>query len=359
LFLVDANVRAAGKGLLFHAICRIITGKDFTVCTYTDDQDELRKRILALAMAGDRLVLLDNLEGKFGNGTLDAALTATSWKDRVLGISRMAEAPLYITWYATGNNVAVGADTARRTCHIRLESPEERPEERQDFRHPHLLEWVGAERGRLLAAALTILRAYCLAGRPDMKLPAWGSYESWSALVRNAVVWVGLPDPGETRLLLQEQSDIVAEGMGTILACWERMDPCREGLTAAEVLHRLYPKGKAQDGAPKPPDYYFDFQAALESLLGRPDAQRLGFRLRSYRRRLFRGRYIDRVGKEHQAARWAVFPATDFCRRPQNTQASAAGDGEDGEDGEDGSAQAEHEQGSMSPLEGDDESWPF
>src|SRR5262249_49364133 len=84
LFLVDANVRAAGKGLLFHVISRIVTGADFTVCTYTSDEDELRKRILSLALAGDRLVLLDNLEGKFGNAVLDAALTATSWRDRVL-----------------------------------------------------------------------------------------------------------------------------------------------------------------------------------------------------------------------------------------------------------------------------------
>src|SRR5262249_21875370 len=135
----------------------------------------------------------------------------TAWKDRLLGGNRMAEAPMYITWYATGNNVALGADTARRVCHIRLESPDEHPEERKEFRHPDLVAWAGQNRPELLGAALTILRAQFAAGRPDQGLPAWGSFEGWSGVVRSAVVWVGLPDPGETRLILQAQSDVAAE----------------------------------------------------------------------------------------------------------------------------------------------------
>src|SRR5207249_1071181 len=44
-------------------------------------------------------------------------------------------------------------------------------------------------------AALTLLRGYCSAGRPDVELSTWGSYEAWSGLVRAAIVWAGLPDP--------------------------------------------------------------------------------------------------------------------------------------------------------------------
>jgi hypothetical protein len=164
LFLVDASVRAAGKGLLLDTISRIAAGERFTIAAYTAGEDELQKRITSLVLAGDRLVLFDNLEGKFGNAILDAALTGTAWKDRVRGVDRVAEAPLYMSWYATGNNVLIAVDTARRVCHIRLESPEERPEQRQDFAHPNLHAWVGEQRGKVVAAALTILRAYCVAG---------------------------------------------------------------------------------------------------------------------------------------------------------------------------------------------------
>ena len=310
LFLVDANVRAAGKGLLLDVILRIVTGERFTIAAYTSDEDELRKRITSLVLAGDRLVLFDNLVGKFGNAVLDAALTGTAWKDRLLGGNRMAEAPMYMTWYATGNNVAIAADTARRVCHVRLESPEERPEERQDFRHPDLLAWVGHNRARLLAAALTILRGYFAAGKPDQDLPAWGSFEGWSTMVRSAVVWVGLPDPGETRLLLQEQADVAAESMGVILACWEGLDPERRGLTAAEVIHHLYKEPLLTST-----EVHADLRDALEALLAKPDSRSLGNRLRSYRRRVFQGRFIDHVSKEHHAVRWAVYPASQFRDR--------------------------------------------
>jgi hypothetical protein len=337
LFLADANVRATGKGLLLDCIARIVTGERFTIATYTADEDELRKRITSLVLAGDRLALFDNLDGKFGNGVLDAALTGTAWKDQLLGVNRMAEAPLYLSWFATGNNVAIAADTARRVCHLRLESPQERPEERCDFRHANLLAWIAEQRQRLLAAALTILRAYFVAGCPDQKLPAWGSYEGWSALVRAAVAWVGMPDPGETRLLLQDQAGVSAESMAVLLACWEKMDPQRRGLTTAEVIDVLY-----KHPPESPPDFHADAKAALETLLGKPDARQLGYRLRSYRRRIFQGRFLDRVAKEHQAIRWAVFPAAEFggvgvknppcSRHPPRSEDRAGEDGEDRED---------------------------
>src|SRR5262249_29720320 len=148
--------------------------------------------------------LFDNIEGRFGNATLDAALTGVSWEDRILGGNRMMKCPLFMTWYATGNNVAVGADTARRLCHIPLESSEERPQMRPAVARRDLLGYVAGQRQQLLAAALTILRAYCVAGRPDQNLTAWGSFDGWSRLVRSAVVWAGLPDPAQTRMQLQD-----------------------------------------------------------------------------------------------------------------------------------------------------------
>src|SRR5262249_41226670 len=141
---------------------------------------------------------------------------------------------------------------------------EERPEERKNFRHANLLAWVGEHRSRLLASALTLLRAYCLAGKPDMGLPAWGSFEGWSALVRSAVAWVGLPDPGQTRLLLQERSDAVRDSMGVLLTCWEHMDPNRHGLTAAEVIQQLYPRRGAEPVAEEA--WHGDFRGVLQTL---------------------------------------------------------------------------------------------
>jgi hypothetical protein len=323
LFLCDSNVRGAGKGLLLDVISRIVTGERFTVATYTTDDNELRKRITSIVMEGDRLVLFDNLDGRFGGPVLDAALTATSWKDRLLGYNRMASAPMFMTWYATGNNVLVGADTSRRTCHIRLESDQERPEERTGFRRPNLLAWVGDHRQKLLAAGLTVLRGYIAAGRPDMTLPAWGSFEGWTALVRNAIVWIGLPDPGETRVALQNSADSVAESFGVIIECWEKMDPQRQGMTTAQVIDTLKPKGKTSAGnvasTSSVPPWHDDMRDAVEGLIGRLDARLLGNKLRSFRRRVFGQRYFDRAGTAQRAVRWAVCPVSTFGGNGQDT----------------------------------------
>jgi hypothetical protein len=201
-----------------------------------------------------------------------------------------------------------------------------------------LLGYIAASPPRLLGAALTILRAYVVAGQPQRELRPWGSFDGWSRLVRQAVVWVGLPDPGETRYLLQAQADVTAEAMSLLLSCWERMDPDRQGLTAAEVIDRLFKR--AQDS---PPAWHAEMRAAVESLVGRGDSRALGNKLRSYRRRIFQGLFIDQAGTEHRAARWVVRPASEF-RRPApkvapgspDSPAAAPGEGRPGESGESG-----------------------
>ena len=63
LFLADANVRSAGKGLSCDVIALILTGREFPFVSYTHDEDEQRKRVTAVAAAGHPLMLLDNLTG--------------------------------------------------------------------------------------------------------------------------------------------------------------------------------------------------------------------------------------------------------------------------------------------------------
>jgi hypothetical protein len=123
-----------------------------------------------------------------------------------------------------------------------------------------------------------------------------------------------MADPGETRLLLQAQADVAAESMGIILECWERLDQERRGLTAAEVIHRL-----KEESPVDPPAWYADLTDAIIALVGKLDARLLGNKLRSYRRRIFQGRFIDHAGAAQRAVRWAVFSAKEFSRRPEKT----------------------------------------
>lgn len=50
----------------------------------------------------------------------------------------------------------------------------------------------------MAGSALTILRAYHVAERPDQGTIPLGSFEIWSRWVRDALIWLGEPDPCAT-----------------------------------------------------------------------------------------------------------------------------------------------------------------
>ena len=270
------------------------------------DDDECRKRITALAVAGEPLILIDNIAGPLGSPSLDAALTATSWSDRILGQTAMATGvPLYAVWYATGNNVVLIGDTARRAVHIRLESPLENPEERDDIHHTDLQTWVRQERPRLTTAAVTILAAFCAAGRPPMSLKPWGSFEGWSDLVRQAVVWVGLSDPGATRADLSTQADREAVALRQLLAGWEEIDPAGVGMTVAAVLRELVEHPTRYDTLRAA---FFEFAPPRDGKALNPRS--IGMKLHHLLRRVVAGKCLDRRDT-NQGAVWIVRSSSD------------------------------------------------
>jgi putative DNA primase/helicase len=92
------------------------------------------------------------------------------------------------------------------------------------------------DRGAYAAAALTIVRGYLAAGRPD-KLKPLVSYEAWSDLVRSALVWLGCADPVDT-MAETRASDPVLTTLRTVLDAWQRVFG-EEGRTAQQAVGAL------------------------------------------------------------------------------------------------------------------------
>ena len=97
-----------------------------------------------------------------------------------------------VTYFANGNNITIVGDLCRRVIRSRLDAQMERPELREFKGDP--ADMIMADRGKYIAACLTICRAYIAAGRPGrpQKLASFGE---WSDTVRSALVWLGEADP--------------------------------------------------------------------------------------------------------------------------------------------------------------------
>ena len=94
-----------------------------------------------------------------------------------------------------------GRRLTRRSLIARLDPKTDRPELRQ-FDYDPLMD-ARDHRAELVAAALTILKAYCVAGMPG-RPPQLQSFEDWSDTVRGALLWIGLEDPAATQDRLRE-----------------------------------------------------------------------------------------------------------------------------------------------------------
>lgn len=281
LFVIEANCQGTGKTLLADVLGVLLTGETLPRMPWTRDGDEARKRITSVALRGEPLMLLDNITHTIGGSELAALLTGTRWTDRLLGSNSTLSCRVDTVWIATSNGAAFDPDMARRVLPIRLETDLEHPEQRTGFRHPRLLEYVKQHRAELLGAALTILRGWIDAGKPLPVLPPFGSYEGWSDWVRGPLVWMGLPDPIQTRDGITQSTperQAVFE-----LASWiesHRIFDHDPWPTAAELVAQA--RLDANSG----------LREAIEVLCGTLDARRLGNKLKPWLRRNVGGKRI-------------------------------------------------------------------
>jgi hypothetical protein len=219
LFAFDAPSQRSGKSLLAEAVGLLATGRRPPATGVARSQDELRKAITSSLLEGQAMVNLDNITHPLDSPHLTRALTQSLYADRHLGVNEILRLPTNILWTATGNNLTFLGDLPSRVLLCRIDAAIERPEERT-FRIADLPAYLLANRKRLVVAALTILRAYHVAGRPRQDLRPWGGFDHWSREIREPLVWLGLTDPCATR----EQiivSDPDRESTVEVLRTWQ------------------------------------------------------------------------------------------------------------------------------------------
>ena len=323
LFAIRANTRGSGKSLLADVISIIGTGSAAPRWPQVKEDEEERKRLLTVALAGYPCLHIDNVARPLGSPALDMALTAASFSDRLLGKNESREAPLHMVWLASGNNMQFQGDTARRIVPIDLDTKMERPEERTGFAHDPLIPWLQQERPRLTIAAFTIINAYFEASCPAQGLTPMGSFEQWSNLIRQALVWCGEADPNEGRKDLEAESNPEYEQLAQLLDAWSTCYPITRGesrskaTTLKDMLEdiaalKLMDKPRITPEKPNTPNDYDALQDALGALDQHYDGKGLRSETISYKLRAMQGRMIGtkrlvNMGKDRKnKTQWGI-----------------------------------------------------
>jgi hypothetical protein len=316
LVVIDKSTRGSGATLASDVIAAIATGRCAARTTYSEDDAETRKVLDGHALGGSRLLVLDNVTTPLGGAALDAYVTARDTVDvRVLGRTGQIATPWRGIVIATGNNLEYRSDTIRRVLACRLEPRDERPEDRTGFEQSDLVGYVLTERARLVTAALTIVRAFFVAGRREAGSAAWGGFEAWSRLIPPAIVHAGGPDVLGARVGAEAGVDRDADAVRTLMDAIARLDSKGRGVASRDMIRVLYPDGRAprDDAAP---DGYDEARAAIESLCPprrageAPTPTRLGQALSRARGRWIRGRRLVPVPGHGGAMRWRIEAAS-------------------------------------------------
>jgi putative DNA primase/helicase len=210
LYLFEAPTPGTGKTLLVEALAvPMLGGRRLTLMAEARDPDEWRKRLTAKLRNGPAFLVIDNLRRALDAGPLAMTITAGEVEDRLLGVSETVTLPVRCTLAATANNPTLSDEMTRRVVRIRLDTGMEQPEEREDFRHAHLLRWARDQRGELIWAALTLARAWVAAGMPTGPERALGSFEEWTHVMGGILHVAGIEG------MLTNRAELRAESLDT------------------------------------------------------------------------------------------------------------------------------------------------
>ena len=206
-FFVTAGQRGGGKTTVITMVVAAVLGRRPPAAAWSPAAEERRKALLAYLAEGVATLVWDNIE----RGTavscpsIEKALTAAEYTDRVLGASRSATVPSTTVIAFTGNNIAPKGDMASRSLVCRLEVERPDPENRA-FRHPDPVGWTLRNRARILRALYILLR-----WNPQVRV---GPAERHPSKTRFKVWWDLVGAPLELAAMLACEAQAAAAGQG-------------------------------------------------------------------------------------------------------------------------------------------------
>jgi putative DNA primase/helicase len=293
----SATIAGSGKSKLVDIASVLATGERAPVDEAKEDKEAFSKTLGALLLCGASIIALDNIEAPLGGALLCQILTQERARPRILGKSESPPTSTGANVLATGNGLVLVGDVIRRSLLCSLDPKSEYPELRTFDREP--VAYVKQNRPALVAAALTILRAYVCAGRPARPTPL-GSFEEWSDLVRGSLIWLDCADPVDSQKTLRK-SDPVRSNLATVMAQWKAIVGF-DRVTVAQVISRAI---EMQGGVFVHPELR-DALLRVAGQGGELNSRMLGNWLSLHKGRIVAGLRFDQLEPRQGVATWQL-----------------------------------------------------
>lgn len=293
--LITASTAGSGKSLLAKCLSLIAGCEIPVVMAGTEDDTEMRKRLIAVGRRGAPATILDNLTGSLESDALCAWLTSEFLADRILGQSEEVMVRTGGLMVATGNNVSLKGDLCRRILTCRIEPNMETPWKRAFDLDP--AQYCRENRLAMVFAGLTVVRYYM--NQPNPLQDRTASFEDWSDTVRRVVVGIAndglldVVDPVVTIDAAYAEDPETSQLRALLASCHARFG--KSGVTVSQMI-----EARGSDET---------LNTVLEEIAGDGfsiNPRRLGRWLDRNAGRVIDGLRFEKDGKLHGSTRWVV-----------------------------------------------------
>lgn len=193
-FGIVSPTQSSGKTTLAQLISYSIYNRAVAATSFSKDDSELKKHLIAILREGHNCVLFDNITAgsEVKSNVLAEAMSGDIISGRLLGENRTVEAPSAVIWLFTGNGIYFVGDFGTRVFPININPNIERPDTRH-FKRSDIGQWAIEHRKETMSAIISIV----LTAKNETEMVGASRFPIWDRFVRQPLFSIAKIDINE------------------------------------------------------------------------------------------------------------------------------------------------------------------